>query len=265
MANAIDGVGTINVSQLVTSLMSVEGGQQKLLTGPADHRAVPAQRAAGPQHPGRRDPHGRRVDHRQRPRPARLGEPTATSSSTTVAATASSAASTDGHSRSTSSPRAAAHRLLLGTAVVRDRPRRRRQPRGHARRRHQPTIDLSGASTLTDVVNSINGYDRRRDRVERHPGEPGLLPALAAAPSTGAAGAFTISGLEATLGSPTTVSQGSDAVLKIGPAGTDTVRSSTNTFADLLPGSRSPCPRPSGRHRLGRAGTPPWSPRCRRS
>ena len=32
MANAIDGLGTINVSQLVTQLMSVEGGQQKLLT-----------------------------------------------------------------------------------------------------------------------------------------------------------------------------------------------------------------------------------------
>jgi flagellar hook-associated protein 2 len=236
MANAIDGVGTINVSELVTSLMSVEGGQQKLLTNQrtSEQTRLGALQGLNTQMAAIRTSAESIIGSALAPR-AWVNR-VATSSSTSVAASTAATAPSDGAITFDVVSTAAAHRVLLGRAVsatdaVGGGSLSVARPDGTT-----ATVDLSVASTLTEVVNAINSSSTAGVRASAVQLAPGSFRLSLAAPSSGSAGAFTATGLESTLGAATTVSQGADAVLRIGPADGDTVTSSTNTFADLLPG-----------------------------
>jgi flagellar hook-associated protein 2 len=236
MANAIDGVGTINVSSLVSSLMSVEGGQQTLLTSQrtTEQTRLSALQGLNTQVAAIRTAAESIMGSALAPR-AWVNR-SATSSSSTVAASAVSTTPADGSLTFDVVSTAAAHRVLLGTAVSASDAVGGGSLVITRADGTSTSLDLSGASNLTDVVNAINASSSAGVRATAIQVAPGSFRLSLAAPETGAAGAFTVTGLESTLGAATTVAQGTDAVLRIGTAETDTVRSSSNTFTDLLPG-----------------------------
>lgn len=236
MANAIDGVGTINVSTLVSSLMSVEGGQQTLLTNQrtTEQTRLTALQSLNTQVAAIRTAAESIIGSALAPRS--WVNRSATSSSSTVAASVASTAPSDGSLTFDVISTAATHRVMLGSAVSASDTVGGGSLVITRADGTSTSLDLSGASTLTDVVNAINASSSAGVRASAIQVAPGSYRLSLAAAESGAAGAFTVTGLETTLGAATTTTQGTDAVLRIGAAETDTVRSSTNTFADLLPG-----------------------------
>jgi len=95
-----------------------------------------------------------------------------------------------------------------------------------------------GGGTLAEVAAAINGADAGvvATTVQVNPGQYKLQ---LSATESGAAGAITVSGggLATTLGGFAEVTAGADASIKVGTGtGAYTVSSSTNTFADVMPG-----------------------------
>ena len=236
MANAIDGLGTINVSQLVTQLMSVEGGQQRLLTTKqtSEKTALTALQALNTQMLAIKSASESIVGSVLSP--TAWSNQTVTSSSTTVAATATSAASAGELTFDVTSV-AATHRVLLGGAVSSTQPLTNGPLTITKADGTTSSIDLSAATTIGEIAAAINapGTILGIRAVAVQVGDGSYRLSLAATDS-GAAGAFTVSGLDPALGSAAVVSQGSDATIKIGPADTDVVRSATNTFTGVVPG-----------------------------
>lgn len=236
MANAIDGLGTINVTQLVSQLMSVEGGQQKLLTTKQTgaKSALTALQAINTQMLAVKTAAESVVGSVLAPQP--WSNQTVTSSSTTVAATATSAATTGDFTFDVTGV-AATHRVLLGGAVsstqsLANGPLTVTKADGST-----ATIDLSSATTISEVVSAINapGTIVGIRAVAVQVGTDSYRLSLSATGS-GADAAFSVAGLDPALGSAAVVSQGADATIKIGPADTDVVRSATNTFTGVLSG-----------------------------
>lgn len=236
MANAVSGVGTFDVTTLVSSLMSVEGGSQTLLVNQrtAEQTRLTALQSLNTQVASIRTAAEAIMGSALAPR-AWVNR-TATSSSTSVAATASATASTDGSLTFDVTSVAAAHRVLLGTgvsstAVVGGGSMSITHADGTT-----ATVDLSGASTLADVVGAINASSTAGVRASMVKVSDGTYRLSLAAPASGASGAFSVSGLEGTLGAVSVLTQGSDAALRLGSADGATITSSTNTFSDVLPG-----------------------------
>jgi len=236
MANAIDGLGTINVSQLVTQLMSVEGGQQKLLTTKqtSEKTALTALQSLNTQMLAIKAASESIIGNVLSPQA--WSNQTVTSSSSSVAATATSAASTGELTFDVTSV-AATHRVLMGGAVSSTQALANSTATFTKADGSTTTIDLSSSTTISEVAAAINapGNNLGVRAVPVQVGPDSYRLSLAAAGS-GAAGAFLVSGLDAVLGSAAVVSQGADATLKIGPADTDVVRSATNTFTGVVPG-----------------------------
>jgi flagellar hook-associated protein 2 len=236
MANAIDGLGTINVSQLVTQLMSVEGGQQRLLTTKqsGEKSALTALQALNTQMLAIKSASESIIGSVLAPQA--WSNQTVSSSSATVAATATSAASTGQLTFDVTSV-AATHRVLLGGAVSSTQPLANGPLTVTRADGTTATIDLSTATTISELAAAINapGSLLGIRAVAVQVGDNSYRLSLAATRS-GASGAFTFSGLDPALGSGAVVSQGTDATIKIGPADTDIVRSATNTFTGVVPG-----------------------------
>jgi flagellar hook-associated protein 2 len=97
------------------------------------------------------------------------------------------------------------------------------------------TIDV-GTGSLTDVVAGINTSDSGLTAVAVAT-SPGVYRLQVTARSTGASSAFTLDGLDGFTGTDV-LTQGADAAITVGgnPATAYTVTSSSNTFADLVPG-----------------------------
>lgn len=235
MANAIDGIGTINVAQLVNSLMSVEGGQQKLLQTKQtkEQTALSALQSLNTQTLAIRTAAESIIGSVISPRA--WNNTTASSSSTSVAASSVATAQTGELSFDVTSV-AATHRVLVGAPVPSAQTLSNGTVTFTAADGSVSSVDLSNASTITDVVAAINAAGITGVSALAVQVSPGLFRLGINATKSGADGAFTVSGLESSLGATTVVSTGKDASIKIGPAETDVVTSPTNTFTDVSPG-----------------------------
>ncbi|MGD9957336.1 MAG: flagellar filament capping protein FliD [Candidatus Nanopelagicales bacterium] len=235
MANAIDGIGTINVAQLVNSLMSVEGGQQKLLQTKQskEQTALSALQTLNTQTLAIRTAAESIVGSVISP--TAWNNTTATSSSSTVAATSVATAQTGDLSFDVLQT-AATHRVLVGAGVPSGQTLTNGTVTFTAADGSVSSVDLSGASTITDVVATINGAGISGFSAIAVQVSPGVFRLGLNATKSGADGAFTVSGLEGSLGATTVVSTGQDAKIKIGPNDADVVTSATNTFSDVMPG-----------------------------
>ncbi len=92
-----------------------------------------------------------------------------------------------------------------------------------------------GGGTLSEVVSALNGAGLGLRAAPVNTGNGYHLQVSSGA--TGAASAFTLSGLDPAVGGTQVTSQGQDAQLTIGSGpGAYTVTSTSNTFSDLLPG-----------------------------
>lgn len=235
MANAIDGIGTINVAQLVNSLMSVEGGQQKLLQTKQtkEQTALTALQSLNTQTLAIRTAAETIVGSVLSPRA--WSSTTASSSSATVAASTVASAQA-GELSFDVLQTAATHRVLVGAPVPSAQTLSNGTVTFTAADGSVSSVDLSNASTITDVVAAINAAGITGVSAIAVQVSPGLFRLGLNATTSGASGAFTVSGLEGSLGTPTVVSTGQDARIKIGPADTDVVTSPSNTFTDVMPG-----------------------------
>ena len=235
MANAIDGIGTINVAGLVNSLMSVEGGQQKLLQTKqtTEQTALTALQSLNTQTLAIRTAAESIIGSVIAPRA--WNNTTASSSSSSVAASSVATAQTGELSFDVTSV-AATHRVLMGQTVPAAQTLANGTVTFTAVDGSVSSVDLSKASTIADVVSAINASGIKGVSAVAVQVSPGLFRLGLNATSSGAAGAFTVSGLDPALGDPTVVSTGQDATLKIGPNATDVVTSPTNTFTDVSPG-----------------------------
>ncbi len=235
MANAIDGIGTINVAQLVSSLMSVEGGQQKLLQTKQtkEQTALTALQSLNTQTLAIRTAAESVIGSVISPRA--WNNTTASSSTASVAASSVATAQSGELSFDVTSV-AATHRVLVGAPVPSAQTLSNGTVTFTSVDGSVSSVDLSSASTITDVVAAINAAGISGVNAMAVQVSPGLFRLGLNANKSGAAGAFTVSGLESSLGATTVVSTGKDASIKIGPADADVVTSPTNTFIDVSPG-----------------------------
>jgi flagellar hook-associated protein 2 len=234
MANAIDGIGTINVGQMVSQLMSVEGAQQNLLKTQqsAVQSALTAYQQLNTNLAGVQTASEAIVTSLLSPHPWTLYS--ATSSSTSVAATATSAATPGTYSFNVQSV-AAAHSVLYGNAMALTSTAASGGSVTITQNGTPTTISVTDTS-LQGVVSAINGTANLGVKAFAVQVAPGSYRLQLTASSTGAASQFTASGLDATVGTAAVVATGSDASVQFGPAATDVVTSSTNTFTNVYPG-----------------------------
>jgi flagellar hook-associated protein 2 len=236
MANAIDGIGTINVGTLVSQLMSVEGNSQTLLKSKqsAEQTKLTALQTLNTQVLAIRTAAEQIVGSVYAPKTT-WDTQSASSSSATVAATASDSAQTGSMTFDVVST-AATHRTLFSgvvssTQALTNGPVTFTKADGTS-----SSIDLSSATTMSELVSAINasgGLGVKAIAVKIS--DDAYRLSLTAAES-GAGAAFTVSGLDAALGTAAVTTAGADATIKIGSADTDVVSSKTNTFADVMPG-----------------------------
>jgi flagellar hook-associated protein 2 len=98
------------------------------------------------------------------------------------------------------------------------------------------TVDLSAAATLSQVVSTINGTADLGIRATTVRVGPDAYRLQLSAATSGEATQFTTSGLDPAFGSETVLAMGSDATVQFGPADTDVMASTSNTFPTLFPG-----------------------------
>jgi flagellar hook-associated protein 2 len=236
MANAIDGIGTINVGTLVSQLMSVEGNSQTLLKNKqsAEQTKLTALQTLNTQVLAVRTAAEKIVGSLYSPSTT-WNTQSASSSSSSVAVTAAPSAATGTMTFDVLST-AATHRALFSgtvssTQALANGPLTITRADGST-----ATVDLSSATTMSELVSAINasgGLGVKAIAVKIS--DDAYRLSLTAAES-GAGAAFTVSGLDPALGTSSVATQGADATIKIGSADTDVVTSKTNTFTDVMPG-----------------------------
>ena len=236
MANAIDGIGTINVGTLVSQLMSVEGNSQTLLKNKqsAEQTRLTALQTLNTQVLAIRTAAEKIVGSLYSPKTT-WDTQTASSSSSTVAATASASAQTGTMTFDVLST-AATHRTLLSGAVSSAQALTNGPVTFTRADGTTSTIDLSAATTMSELVSTINASAPLGVKAIAVKISDDAYRLSLSASESGSGAAFTVAGLDPALGTSAVATQGADAVIKIGSADTDVVSSSTNTFTDVLPG-----------------------------
>ncbi len=234
MPNAIDGLGSINVTQLVTSLMSVEGTQQKLLQAQQTKQqsTLSALQTLNTNVFAVQNAAEKMITSVIYPRPWAVN--TATSSSTSVSATAASTATAGSYNLDVLSV-ATAHKELYGTAVSTTANvgggTLTFTQNGAAK-----TLDLTSATTLGDVITAINKDTTLGVKASAVKVGTDSYRLQLSGTSAGAASQFTVSGLSNAFGTASVIATGADSVVKFGPGANDTATSTTNTFNDLFTG-----------------------------
>lgn len=234
MANAIDGIGTINVSQLVTQLMSVEGNTQTLLQKQQTKQqsALSALQSLNSNLAAIQTSSEAMITSVLAPRTWAING--VTSSSTAVTGTATASATPGSYSVDVLSV-ATAHKVLFGTPVSST------APVGGGSLTFSvngtdTTVDLSSATTLTDVASRINATSGLGVKASLLQVGTDSYRLQLAASSAGAAGAFTVSGASSALGDPAVIATGVDTQVKFGPGASDIATSTTTTVSNLFPG-----------------------------
>lgn len=234
MPNAMDGIGTINVGQLVSQLMSVEGTQQALLKNQQStaQAMLAAYQSLNSNLSTLQTASQAIVTSLVVPQPWSLL--TATSSSTSVAATATSSATPGTYSFNVQSV-AAAHSVLFGNAVALTDTVASGGSVTITKNGTPTTISLTDTS-LQGVVSAINGNSALGIKAFAVQVATGSYRLQLTSATTGAASQFTVSGLDSNVGTASVVTTGADATVQFGPASTDVITSSTNTFTNAYPG-----------------------------
>ncbi|MFA7323873.1 MAG: flagellar filament capping protein FliD [Candidatus Nanopelagicales bacterium] len=235
MANAMDGIGTINVGQLVTQLMSVEGGQQNQLKAQQTKQQgiLTAYQQLNANMKNLQTSAESIIGSVLAPRS--WSPLTATSSVTSVAATASSTALSGTYAFDVTSV-AAAHKVLYGGTLALTATAAADPLTVTVGANAPVTIDLKGDYTLQGVITAINSTLGLGVKAAAIQTGSGAYRLQLNATSTGAAGQFTVAGLDPAVGSSTVTQTGTDASIKFGPAVGDVVTSSSNTFSTVFPG-----------------------------
>lgn len=234
MANAIDGIGTINVSQLVTQLMTVEGSTQTLLQKQQSKQqsALTALQTLNTNVAAIQTAAEAMITSVLTPRTWAVNS--VTSSSTAVTGTATSSASAGSYSIDVLSV-ATAHKVLFATPVAATAA-----VGGGSltftSNGTDTTVDLSGATTLTDVAARINATSGLGVRASLLQVGTDAYRLQLSATSAGAAATFTVSGASSTLGDPAVIAAGTDTAVRFGPGAGDVATSSTTTVTNLFPG-----------------------------
>jgi len=234
VANSVSGVGQIDVATLVNQLMQAEGNTQKLLQNQQSkaQSTLSAFQSMNTNVKAVQTAAETMISSVLSPKAWAVNS--VTSSSTSVSGTATATATTGSYSFDVLSV-ATAHKELYTTAV------------GSADAVGGGTmtitqgatsvpVDLSAATTLSDVVAAINktsGLGVKASAVQVGPNSYRLQ---LAASTAGAAGQFTVSGMPAALGSPSVIATGVDTRVKFGPGATDIATSTTNTVSNLFNG-----------------------------
>jgi flagellar hook-associated protein 2 len=235
VANAIDGIGTINVSQLVSQLMSLEGRQQAQLQSrrSGEQATLAAYQQLNANLLNVRTTAESIIGSALAPRT--WSALTCTTSSSSVAASTSSSALPGTYGVDVLTV-ATAQKVLydgaadLTTTVCTD-------PVTITRSGGAPVaLALAGDHTLSGLVAAINSTAGLGVKALLIQSGAGAYRLQVASDVTGAAAQFTIGGLDPALGSPAVVTSGTDASVKFGPGVGDVASSSTNTFASLFPG-----------------------------
>lgn len=234
MANAVDGVGTISVSTIVSQLMSVEGHQRTLLQNQQSsaQTQLSVLQNLNSQMSSLQTAAESIITSVLVPRPWSVN--TLTSSSTSVTGTAGANATRGTYTVDVQSV-AAAHSVLFdssvsGTANVGGGSLAITQ--GGA----TTTVDLSKATTLADVAGAINGTSGLGLRASVLKVGTDSYRLQLTASTAGAASQFTVDTSASQLGTSSVAATGADTLIKYGPAATDVARSSTSTVTDLFPG-----------------------------
>lgn len=234
MANAIDGIGTINVSQLVTQLMSVEGNTQTLLQKQQTKQqsALSSLQTLNSQVAAIQTASEAMITSVLAPRAWAVNN--VTSSSTAVTGTATASATPGSYSVDVLSV-ATAHKVLFGTPVS------SAASVGGGSLTFSvggtdTTVDLSGATTLTEVASKINATSGLGVKASLLQVGTDSYRLQLSATSAGAAGAFTVAGASSALGDPAVIATGVDTQVKFGPGASDIATSTTTTVSNLFPG-----------------------------
>jgi flagellar hook-associated protein 2 len=234
MANAIDGIGTINVSTLVSQLMSVEGTTQSLLQKQQTKQqsALSSLQTLNTNLAAVQTAAEKLITSVLSPRAWAVN--TVTSSSTAVTGTATASATAGSYSLDVLSV-ATAHKVLFGT------PTSSTATIGggsltFTRGGTDTTVDLSSAGTLADVASRINATSGLGVRASLLQVGTDSYRLQLSSTSAGAAGRFTVSGDTAALGEPAVIATGTDTAVRFGPGVDDVATSSTTTVSNLFPG-----------------------------
>lgn len=230
MTTAMDGIGNINVTQLVTQMMQIESKPQALLKtkqGAANDLLAAYQSLAGT------------FSGVQTAAQAIVGPGgstpwslfTATSSSANVSASAAAGAVAGTYNFNVTSV-AAAHSVLYSGALALTAPAATGTSFGITQGGVTTTVNTTDTS-LQGVISAINSTPNLGVKAAAVMTGTGVYQLQLNAASTGAASQFTVSGLTAGVGTPTALSTGADAAVQIGAS---TVSSATNTFAGVFPG-----------------------------
>jgi flagellar hook-associated protein 2 len=234
VANAVSGVGSIDVATIVSQLMTAEQGTKKLLTT----RQTSAQttlsvlqglntRLASVQTAAETI-----ITSALVPRPWSVNK--VTSSSTSVTGTASGSATPGSYSVDVQSV-AASHSVLFDTSVSSTAA----VGGGSltiAQGSSSTTVDLSNATSITDVAKAINGTSGLGVKASVLKVGTDAYRLQLTSTTAGAASQFTVSGASSALGGSTVATTGADTVVKYGPSATDVATSSSTTVTDLFPG-----------------------------
>jgi flagellar hook-associated protein 2 len=234
VANAVSGVGQIDVATLVNQLMTAEGNTQKLLQTQQSkaQSTLSAFQSMNTNVKAVQTAAETMISSVLSPKAWAVNS--VTSSSTSVSGTATATATTVSYSFDVLSV-ATAHKELYTTAVGSADP----VGGGTMTITQGGTsvpVDLSAATTLSDVVAAINktsGLGVKASAVQVGPGSYRLQLAATAA---GAASQFSVSGMPAALGTPSVIATGVDTQVKFGPGATDIATSTTNTVSNLFNG-----------------------------
>lgn len=230
MTSAMNGIGGINVTQLVTQMMAIESKPQALLKTQqtaANNLLAAYQTLAGTM--GSVQTAAQAIVGVNGTTPWSLY--TATSSSANVSATASTSAIAGIYNFNVTSV-AAAHSVLYSGQMLLTDP----ASAGASIAITQGGVTTNVTTTdtsLQGVINAINATPGLGVKAAAVQTGTGVYSLQLNATSTGAASQFTVSGLTANVGTASVLTTGTDAAVQIG---TNTVTSSSNTFANTFPG-----------------------------
>jgi len=233
--NAIEGLGTVNVSSLVSQLMQVEAQPRNILATQRDavNQTNTAWQTLNTNFATLRTAAEKMVGIKTSLTQPAWSVSSVTSSSTSVAGTASSGALTGSYAIDVTQL-AATHRLLFGTAVPTTTTAATGSSIDFTQNGTTTTLALTDTS-LAGVAAAINAKTDLGVRAALINTGAGYRLQLSSS-SSGAAGAFTVTGLTADIGVPTITATGADAQIRFGPGVDDVASAKTNTFTDVLPG-----------------------------
>jgi len=234
VANAVSGVGQIDVATLVNQLMTAEGNTQKLLQSQQSkaQSTLSAFQSMNTSVKAVQTAAETMISSVLSPKTWAVN--TVSSSSTSVSGTATSTATTGSYSFDVLSV-ATAHKELY-TAAVGSTDAVGGGTMTITQGGTAVNVDLSAAITMSDVVTAINKTSGLGVKASAVQVGPNAYRLQLAASSAGAAGQFTVSGTSAALGAPSVIATGADTQVKFGPGATDIATSTTNTISNLFNG-----------------------------